>query len=302
MKTCLYAVLLGSVVLISCSNRDDRFDASGTFEATEVIISSEVNGRIGLLDVTEGQVLDSGMCVGWIDSTQLYFQKQQLLSSVQGVESRKPDIRKQIATLKQQLATAQKEYERMKKLVAAQAANQKQLDDMEASVLLLNKQIASQQSVLDQTTSGADKDVEGLKYQLLQVEDQLRKCRLVNPQKGSVLARYAETNEVATPGKPLYKIADVSRLFLRAYITADQLTQLKSGDQVDVWADFADDYKKYPGTVTWISDKAEFTPKGISTRDERATQVYAVKIAVENDGYLKIGQFGEVGFPGLKKK
>lgn len=284
-------------VLISCGKNKNAFDATGTFEATEVIVSSEANGRIMRFDVEEGQMLQAGTSVGYIDSTQLYLKKMQLLSSLKSVESRKPDIRKQIAALEQQIATARTEQKRMQNLVEAGSANQKQLDDITESIKLLQKQLEAQHSALSKTTSGADGEAESLEYQVMQLDDQLLKCRLINPLTGTVLLTYAEVNEVTATGKPLYKIADLESLFLRAYITADQLSQLKIGQEVRVYSDFGKDERRpYTGVLAWVSDKSEFTPKGIQTKDERANLVYAVKIRVKNDGYLKIGQYGEVEF------
>lgn len=290
-------ILLMLFALVSCGKNKNAFDATGAFEATEVIISSEVNGRIMQFDVEEGQLLQAGNYVGYIDSTQLYLKKMQLQASLKSVESRKPDIQKQIAAIEQQISTAQTEQKRMQNLVEAGSANQKQLDDINESIKLFRKQLDAQRSALSKTTSGADKDVESIEYQVMQLDDQLQKCRLINPLTGTVLLTYAEVHEMAAAGKPLYKIADMEILFLRAYITADQLSQIKTGQEVQVFSDFgADERRSYKGTVTWVSDKSEFTPKGIQTKDERANLVYAVKIRVKNDGYLKIGQYGEVVF------
>lgn len=295
MKTIYYLLML--VLFASCGNNKNKFDATGAFEATEVIISSEANGRIMQFDVEEGNLLSAGILIGYIDSTQLYLRKMQLMAGRKSIESRKPDIRKQIAAIEQQITTARIEQQRMENLVKAKSANQKQLDDITESIKLLQKQLAAQQSVLLKTTSGADNDAESFDYQVMQLEDQLQKCSLFNPLTGTVLVKYAEANEVTAAGKPLYKIANMETLFLRAYITADQLSQLKMGQQVKVYSDFgSDNRREYPGIITWVSDKSEFTPKGIQTKDERANLVYAVKISVKNDGYLKIGQYGEVVF------
>lgn len=295
MKTIYYLLML--VLFASCGNNKNKFDATGAFEATEVIISSEANGRIMQFDVEEGNLLSAGTLIGYIDSTQLYLRKMQLMAGRKSIESRKPDIRKQIAAIEQQITTARIEQQRMENLVKAKSANQKQLDDITESIKLLQKQLAAQQSALLKTTSGADNDAESFDYQVMQLEDQLQKCSLFNPLTGTVLVKYAEANEVTAAGKPLYKIANMETLFLRAYITADQLSQLKMGQQVKVYSDFgSDNRREYPGIITWVSDKSEFTPKGIQTKDERANLVYAVKISVKNDGYLKIGQYGEVVF------
>lgn len=286
-----------SLGLLACSKGDADFDATGTFEATEILVSSEANGKIMELNVEEGDRLDAGAMVGYIDSTQLYLKKRQLSAGLRSVDIRKPDIRKQIAALEQQIATARTEQQRMENLVKAKAGNQKQVDDIVNNIKYLQKQLDAQYSTLNKTTGGADAEAESILYQIMQLDDQLQKSRIVNPQAGTVLVKYAEPGEVTAAGKPLYKIADIDLLYLRAYVTADQLSQLKLGQTVRVFTDYgADERCEYPGTITWISDKSEFTPKGIQTKDERANLVYAVKIAVKNDGYLKIGQYGETEF------
>lgn len=283
--------------LAACNRGDGDFDATGTFEATEILVSSEANGKIMELNIEEGDRLDAGALVGYVDSTQLYLKKMQLSAGLRSVDIRKPDIRKQIAALEQQIATARTEQQRMENLVKAKAGNQKQVDDIVNNIKYLQKQLDAQYSTLNKTTGGADAEAEGILYQIMQLDDQLQKSRIVNPQAGTVLVKYAEPGEVTAAGKPLYKIADTDLLYLRAYITFDQLSTLKQGQTVRVFADYGEnDRREYPGTITWISDKSEFTPKGIQTKDERANLVYAIKIAVKNDGYLKIGQYGETVF------
>ncbi|KMM32743.1 membrane protein [Parabacteroides goldsteinii] len=283
--------------LAACNRGDGDFDATGTFEATEILVSSEANGKIMELNIEEGDRLDAGALIGYVDSTQLYLKKMQLSAGLRSVDIRKPDIRKQIAALEQQIATARTEQQRMENLVKAKAGNQKQVDDIVNNIKYLQKQLDAQYSTLNKTTGGADAEAEGILFQIMQLDDQLQKSRIVNPQAGTVLVKYAEPGEVTAAGKPLYKIADTDLLYLRAYITSDQLSTLKQGQTVRVFADYGEnDRREYPGTITWISDKSEFTPKGIQTKDERANLVYAIKIAVKNDGYLKIGQYGETVF------
>lgn len=283
--------------LAACNRGDNNFDATGTFEATEILVSSEANGKIMELNIEEGDRLEAGVVVGYVDSMQLYLKKMQLSAGLRSVDIRKPDVRKQIAALEQQIATARTEQQRMENLVKAKAGNQKQVDDIVNNIKYLQKQLDAQYSTLNKTTDGADAEAEGILYQIMQLDDQLQKSRITNPQAGTVLVKYAEPGEVTAAGKPLYKIADTDLLYLRAYITADQLSTLKQGQTVRVFADYgADDRREYPGTITWISDKSEFTPKGIQTKDERANLVYAIKIAVKNDGFLKIGQYGETLF------
>lgn len=283
--------------LVSCHNNDNDFDATGAFEATEILVSSEANGKIMELNIEEGDRLEAGAVRGYIDSTQLYYKKMQLMAGLRSVDIRKPDIRKQIASLEQQIATARSEQQRMENLVKAKAGNQKQVDDLVNNIRFLQKQLDAQYSTLNKTTGSADAEAESMLFQIMQLDDQLQKSRIVNPQTGTVLVKYAEPGEITATGKPLYKIADTGLLYLRAYVTADQLSQLKLGQTVRVFADYGkEDRKEYPGTITWISDKSEFTPKGIQTKDERANLVYAIKIAVKNDGLLKIGQYGETRF------
>lgn len=295
MKYVILSIVLGC--LSACGGNGNTFDATGAFESTEVIVSSEANGKIMELNLQEGDRLEAGAVLGYVDSTQLYLRKKQLEAGLRSVDIRKPDIRKQIASLEQQIAVARSEQQRMENLVKAKAGNQKQVDDIVNNIKVLQKQLDAQYSTLNKTTGGADAEAESIIYQIMQLDDQLQKSRIVNPQSGTVLVKYAEPGEVTAAGKPLYKIADTDLLYLRAYPTADQLTQLKLGQTVRVFADFGEEeQREYPGTITWISEKSEFTPKGIQTKDERGNLVYAIKIAVRNDGYLKIGQYGEARF------
>lgn len=293
-------VLLGLILTLtisSCGKAKSDADAFGTFEATEVIVSAEATGRILSFNVEEGQVLTANQLLGAIDSTQLYLRKQQILSSKKALLSRRPDIKKQIAAIEQQIATAKTEHKRFQNLVKANAANQKQLDDINAQIALLEKQLDAQKTTLVTGNEGINNDSEGISLQISQLDDQLRKCSITSPIAGTVLVKYAEMGEVAAPGKALFKIADTDNMILRAYVTADQLTKLKIGQKVKVTTDFGkDDTKEYTGTLAWISSKSEFTPKTIQTRDERANLVYAVKINVRNNGLLKIGMYGEVSF------
>ncbi|MFC2719509.1 MAG: HlyD family secretion protein [Bacteroidota bacterium] len=284
-------------LFVGCSGSKNDFEASGTFEAEETIISAEVTGVIRQFDVEEGQELTAGQIIGYIDSTQLYLKKRQLESQIRALQGRKPNIAVQLSALQAQLQTAQTERTRLEKLVAGDAATQKQLDDVNAQIEVLKKQINAQQSSLKISSDGISDDVATLQVQIEQLEDQLAKHRLTAPQNGTVLAKIAKVNELTTVGKPLYKIADLQNITFRAFVTSAQLTQLKIGQNVRVFADFGEKKRReYKGTISWISDKSEFTPKTIQTQDERANLVYAVKITVKNDGYLKIGMYGEVNF------
>lgn len=305
MKTWQYVLLFTAfgMCCMGCSRNRENYDATGTFEATEVLVSSEITGKIMELNLREGDRITAGQQVGYIDSMQIHYQKLQLTAGLKAIDAQKPDIRKQIAALEQQIATARSEQQRMQNLVQANAGNQKQVDDIVNNIAWMQKELDAQYSTLNKSTAGSDAEGERIVYQIMQLNDQLQKCRIINPQTGTVLVKYTEPGEITTAGKPLYKIADTDLLYLRAYVTAGQLTQMKMGQTVQVFADFgAKERREYSGTVTWVSDKSEFTPKGIQTKDERANLVYAVKIAVKNDGYLKIGQYGEVKLSSLRYK
>ncbi|HNZ84810.1 MAG: HlyD family efflux transporter periplasmic adaptor subunit [Paludibacteraceae bacterium] len=285
-----------SIFLVSCSNSDGDVDASGTFETTEIIVSTESMGKIMQLNVEEGQQLNFNQRVGYIDTTQLYLKKLQLVASKKALQSRRPDIQKQIAALEQQIETAKTERKRVENLVKAEASTTKQLDDANAQIKVLEKQLEATKSSLENTSNSILGDNEALQIQIEQIEDQLQKCYITSPISGVVLTKYAEQGELATPGKALFKIGDVTNMILRAYVTSDQLTQIALGQKVKVYADYGEDRKEYEGVVSWISSKSEFTPKTIQTRDERANLVYAVKINIKNDGLLKIGMYGNVKF------
>ncbi len=286
-----------TAVIISCDKEKDVFDASGSFEAIETIVSAEANGMIESLEIEEGQVLDAGQYCGYIDSTQLYLKKRQLEAQIVAILGKKPDIPVQLSTLQEQLRTAERERTRIAGLVKGEAATTKQLDDIDAQIELLKKQIEAQKSTLSISSAGLSKEVIPLQWQIAQLQDQLAKCSIVNPLKGTVLAKYAETKEMTAAGKPLYKIADLSEIILRAYITGNQLPQVKLGQGVKVLTDDGKGgYDKGEGTIIWINDKAEFTPKTIQTKDERANMVYAIKIKIKNKGIYKIGMYGEILF------
>jgi len=296
MKSFL-TILLTAMLFAACSNSQGDYDASGTFEADETIISAEASGVIKEFNIEEGQTLQEGQVIGYIDSVQLYLKKKQLESQIRSTLSQRPDVSAQLAALRVQFATAQKEQKRIANLVQQDAATQKQLDDANSAVDVIKKQIEAQQSTLGITTQSLNEQTTPLQVQIEQMEDQLKKCRLINPVKGTVLTKYVEQFEMASPGKSLYKIADLTTLTLRAYISETQLAQVKLNQKVKVMVDNgANKTLSSTGTVSWISDKAEFTPKTIQTKDERANTVYAVKILVPNDGSLKIGMYAEVKF------
>ena len=294
MKTSIIALTIAAA-LVSCSTGENRYDATGTFEAVETIVSAEATGTIQSFNVEEGQVLQSGSTIGYIDSTQLFLKRKQLQAQIRAVLSKKPNITTQLAALLEELEQAEREQRRIANLLKFDAATQKQLDDATAQVAIIKRKISAQESSLGITTASLREETFPLQVQIEQLDDQLAKCKIINAVNGTVLTKYAETYETAVTGKPLYKIADLSNIILRAYITGDQFSQVKLNQKVTVLIDDTEGkYKEYSGTVQWISDKAEFTPKTIQTKDERANLVYAVKIGVKNDGLLKLGMYGEV--------
>jgi HlyD family secretion protein len=281
--------------LISCKQSENKYDASGTFEAVETIVSAQASGEIKELDLEEGQVLKAGQAVGYIDSIQLYLKKKQLQAQIRATLSGKPDIAAQTASLEEQLRQAKREQLRNENLLKDDAATRKQLDDANTQVEVVKKQIAALQSSLGITTANLNDQSRPLSVQIEQIDDQLDKCRIINEVNGTVLTKYAEVSEVTDVAKPIYKIAGLNTIILRVYITGDQIPHVKIGQEVKVLVDDTKDtYKNYTGVVEWVSDKAEFTPKTIQTKDERADLVYAVKIRVRNDGFLKIGMYGEI--------
>lgn len=290
-RSTMYLLLL---ILAGCS-RSESFDATGTFEATEVTVSAEASGRILAFNVNEGDRIEQGQTVGTIDTVQLYLQKMQLERQIASVRSNRPDISKQVTALQEQIAQQETERTRVKRLLDDGAATTKQLDDIDATLKILNGQLEATLSTLRNNTASIDENSSSIELQIAQVEDRLAKCRIVSPVTGTVLAKYAETGELASTGRPLMKVADLDHIYLRAYFTSEQLAALQLGQEVTVTADFgADEQYEYPGHIIWIASESEFTPKNIQTRNTRANLVYAVKIAVENDGRLKIGLYGEV--------
>ena len=293
--------LLGLCSLLAlfsaCGNGDPKYDATGTFETKEVLVSAEASGRLLYFDIEEGLLLKAGEEVGVVDTVQLYLKKLQLEASIKSVEEQRPDILKQVAATKEQISAAQRERNRVANLLKVGAANQKQLDDAEDQLEVLRKQLVAQNSTLSNSHQSLTWQSSSVGIQVAQVEDQLKKCHITSPITGTVLAKYAEAGELTAMGTPLFKVADTEQMYLRAYITSEQLSQVKLGQKVTVFSDYGtDEHKQYPGVVTWISDTSEFTPKTILTKNERANLVYAVKIAVHNDGLLKIGMYGGVEF------
>lgn len=285
------------LVLGACTSQEEQYDASGIFETTEVIVSAKGTGELQSFQVEEGQAVRQGEVLGWIDTLQLSLKDRQLAASLLATESKRLDEKRQVAHLRQQIENLQREKERFTTLLNAKATTAKQVDDIDYQIKVLQNQLVATQEQINSSNSSLSRQSESIQAQRAQMEDQIRNAMISSPITGTVLTKYAEQGEFAVPGKALFKVADVSQMKLRAYITADQLTQLQIGQAVAVYADRGiTDRKRYVGQVVWIADKAEFTPKTIQTRNERANLVYAVKIAVENDGFIKRGMYGEVRF------
>jgi HlyD family secretion protein len=291
----LFLVII--VCFISCINNNHDADAYGVFEATEIIVSSENNGKLLSFHVSEGQTYQKGEEIGCIDTFQLHLQIQQLESTIRATLASRPDIPSQLNTLQSKLQTLEKERARITTLVEANAATTKQLDDVNAEIEITRSQIAATKSTLNTQSSAILENVEAMRFQLLQLEDAMEKCKIKAPITGTVLKKYIEPNELAFQGKPLFKIADITNMFIKVYVTEDMLSSIKLGQKAEIHIDMEDmQSKSYTGTVQWISAKAEFTPKMIQTKNERVNMVYAVKIAFSNDGSAKIGMPGDVIF------
>ena len=282
-------------MMAACGGNEKAYDATGTFEATETTVYAEQSGALLTFSVNEGDHIEAGKEVGLIDTTQTWLKIRQLDATKEVYQSQKPDMERQIAATRQQLSKAQQDEQRYRELVADGAAPSKMLDDASSQVKVLQKQLDAQISSLSTSTRSLDKQTVAANVQIEQLRDMLRKCHIVTPTKGTVLEKYVERGEFVAIGKPLFKIADTEQMFMRAYVTSAQLQNIKIGQHVKVFADYGDGQKKaYNGTVSWISSRSEFTPKTILTDDERADLVYAVKVAIKNDGYVKIGMYGEV--------
>lgn len=279
----------------SCGDGGHEFDATGVFESTEITVSAEQNGRIMSFSPVEGDVVRAGEQVALIDTVQLYLNARRIGAAKLVYASQRPETEKQIAATREQLAKARQDYDRFRKLVADGAANRKTADDAQSQVRVLERQLSAQLSQLNNSTNSLNAQMSTADIERMSVADMLRKCHVVSPITGTILEKYAEAGEFAITGKPLFKIADTGRMYLRAYVTSRQLKDVRIGQKARVFADYGDGQRReYAGRVTWIASKAEFTPKTILTDDERADLVYAVKIEVRNDGYVKIGMYGEV--------
>lgn len=287
---CLATLLM----FVSCDSKPD-YDATGIFEATTVTVASETTGKILSFGPVEGDSISAGQPVAVIDTAMLVLQQRQLGSQQASAISSQPDVDVQAASVRAQIAHQEQECQRLQRLMADGAATQKQLDDANAHLKVLRSQLQANISTLGKNRTSLGDNARAIEYQAAQIADQLERSVVKSPVSGTLLVKYAEAGEFAVPGKPLFKIANLNDIYLRGYFTAVQLADIKLGQKVTVIADFGDDKQyEYPGTITWISEESEFTPKSIQTNDTRANLVYAVKIAVKNDGRLKLGQYGEV--------
>ena len=292
-----YSIILLAICLAACGSKEKEYDATGTFEATEVTVSAEQSGALLRFALDEGDNIEAGSEVGLIDTTQIWLKLRQADATKTVYQSQKPDLEKQIAATRQQLENAQSEKKRYQELVSDGAAPSKMLDDATNQVKVLQRQLDALVSTLNTQLSTLNSQLSTVDVQKNQLWDQLRKCHIVAPISGTVLEKYVEQGEFAVTGKPLFKMGDTHNMYMRAYVTTAQLQNVKVGQKVKVFADFGNEQRKeYAGTVSWISSRSEFTPKTILTDDERADLVYAVKIAVKNDGAIKIGMYGEVKF------
>ena len=335
----LLLLAIGVLMVASCGKDKQDYDATGTFEATEITVSAELSGQLKSFNISEGQVLNNGVTVGQIDARQLTLKrnqlatnneqlaathgqldanKRQLAANKQATSSRQLDLKKQVAAIRQQIVNQQRERQRFTELLKDGAVARKQVDDIDYQLQVLKKQlaateeqIASQNAALADQNKGITAQMEGIdaqqavvnaqqagvRSQQAQIDDQIAHTFIKSPITGTVLEKYAEAGEFVAVGKPLFKVANMKRMFIRAYITSEQLKNIRLGQKVKVMADYGKGQKKaYNGVITWISSRSEFTPKTIVTDDERADLVYAIKIRFQNDGYVKIGMYGEVKF------
>lgn len=292
MKRIAYIAIL---MLTASCGKQTTFDAQGTFEATEIVVSSEATGKILHFEAEEGTLVEAGQQVGAMDSLQLHLQRKQLIAQQSALLNSRPDIKKQMSSLREQIAKQKSELQRVENMLRDGAATQKQHDDINAHIRVLEGQLEATLSTLGKNTASINDNSASLEAQIAALDDRIAKCHIIAPTNGTVLVKYAEAGELATVGKPLMKIANLEKIYLRAYFTSDQLANIRLGDTVKVIADFGgDEQHEYEGRIAWISSESEFTPKNIQTKNSRANLVYAIKIAVKNDGRLKIGLAGEV--------
>ncbi|MDR2414895.1 MAG: HlyD family efflux transporter periplasmic adaptor subunit [Odoribacteraceae bacterium] len=295
LKSAVVALLPG--IAISCGERRAASDATGVFEATEVTVSAEIGGKLLGLSVEEGQVLQAGAPVGLVDTIPLSLERELLKRKSAVVESRRVDIPRQVAAARQEIETTKNERRRFDNLARENAVGRKQVDDLDARLAVLERELSARVVALEEHNRGVDAELSALEIEIARVVDRLSRCRVSSPVSGTVLAKYAEAGEMTVAGKALFKVGDLERVYLRAYVSSAGLTRVRPGQAVQLFIEVDDGTRRaYPGRVTWISDRAEFTPKSVQTRDERANQVYAIKVATRNDGWIRVGMYGEIIF------
>ena len=297
MKKSQLIALCGLAMFTACGSDYDQYDATGIFEAREILVSAETSGRVEVLDINEGDDVKAGQSLGLIDTLQLHLAKEEILASNEAISSRYVDIDLQLSALRERLSVLRSEYDRFSSLVSTGSVSKKQLDDMNSEINILETQIKAQENALESSNMTISGESKAGFVRLQRINDQIKRSVLKSPITGRIIEKYVDRVELTMQGAPVYKVADVENMYIRAYLTSDQLKSVKVGDKVTVVSDFGDDQiNEYEGTLTWISDKSEFTPKTIYTSNERANLVYAVKISFKNDGYAKIGMYGGVKF------
>lgn len=290
-------VILAVICFVSCDNGKNQSDAYGVFEATEITVSAENNGKMLFFEAQEGAFYAKGAELGTIDTFHYCLQIKQLEYSIRAAMARRPDMPTQIRSLQEKLTTLEKERVRAATLVEANAIEAKKLDDLDAEILITKSQIEAMKSNLNMQSQSILEEVEAMRFQKMQLEDALAKCKIRSPINGVILKKYVEPEELVFQGKPLFKIANLENMYIKVYVSEDMLSSLKYGQKTDVFMDAPEgEQKKFEGEIVWVSPKAEFTPKMIQTKKERVNLVYAVKIAFENDGSAKIGMPGDVVF------
>ena len=293
----LSLLTINILTLFSCAGNEGNYDAMGVFEATEVVVSAKAQGELISFEVNEGDEVKTDVVLGIIDATKLNLQQQSLQENRDAQTARILNLQEQTASIQQQISNLQHEHERFSGLLVKGAATQKQVDDLANQIKVMKAQLAANQSQLRSANESIKHQADASEQQMKIVGSQMDDAVIKSPINGTILKKYAERGEYAVPGKALFKVADLQEMILRAYITADQFDQLKLGQEVKVMVDNGSEaQREYQGKVTWIAQKAEFTPKTIQTKDERANLVYAIKVSVKNDGMIKIGQYGECYF------
>ncbi len=292
MKKIIYSILI-LVIISGCKDKTDIVDGSGRFEADEIVVSAEVSGKIAEMDIDEGMLLPAGKIVGTIDTMQLYFQKMRLLTGSEAVRLRRADVSKQIGALKQQISNLQNERVRAARLVSLNAGNRKSLDDIDYQISTIERQIIAQQSALERGNLSADKESAAIEIQVAQTEDLIEKSLIKSAITGRILTKYASKGEFRAAGQPLFRVADTEKMYLRAYLSNSLISAAKIGTKAIVFSGSDETIREYNGEIVWISEEAEFTPKNVINREERSNLVYAVKILVKNDGYIKSGMYGD---------